>query len=159
MSTTHYTYRRMARKKRAVPVSAGKQASSPFFDFGGEHSFFSGKLQQGTVNDDSQVCGEQGKSLQAENPPADRIKRDNVFFDKAVYEESEGPESLLATERNNKAMPNPAGPNEQSGSRKDGIAMEKAALGNLDNEGKEPSTVSDTLIPLQEGEAPTMARQ
>ena len=58
MSKARNIYRRIARKSSAsqVPVNS-KQAAPAFFDFGGEHTFFSGKIQRAPATGDFTIKG------------------------------------------------------------------------------------------------------
>jgi hypothetical protein len=74
MSKPRYRYSRISRKKSSGPVSNSKQASSSFFDFGGEHSFFSGKSSEASVNRKCEACEKEEKKVHKKEAAATSAK-------------------------------------------------------------------------------------
>ncbi len=70
MSKARFIYRRMGRKKSpSTTQSQGKQAAQPFFDFGGERSFFSGKSSDTAVNRKCDHCEQEEKKVHKKDDP------------------------------------------------------------------------------------------
>ena len=68
MSKARYIYRRISKKSGPCNTPApGKQQTSSFFDFSGEHSFFSGKTPEAALNRKCESCEKEDKVQKKEN--------------------------------------------------------------------------------------------
>jgi len=70
MSKVRYIYRRSRKSSTANAPVQSKQQSSAFFDFGGEHSFFSGKTSEAPVNRKCSSCEKEDKVQKTESTPS-----------------------------------------------------------------------------------------
>lgn len=81
MSKARYSYRRLRRKSSAQNTSAqGKQTAPSFFDFGGEHTFFSGQGAEAAMNKKCDSCENQDKVQKKENTSSGNTASPHVSY-------------------------------------------------------------------------------